>query len=107
PNVRVFRWGAPPLLFFLDFQNDGVHRSAERRLAADIRAWREKHPDGRIDVVGYSAGCGVTLGALALLKDERPVTTAVLLAPSVSPGYDLAPALAGLRGKLHTFRSTG
>jgi pimeloyl-ACP methyl ester carboxylesterase len=103
-HIEVLGWGAPGPLFVLNFQNDAIHRSAEAKLAATMHQWREAHPSGRIDLIGHSAGCGVTLGALAL-PDSTTAGTVVLLSPSVSPTYDLAPSLSKMAGKLHVFHS--
>ena len=55
-------------------------------------------------MIAHSAGCGVTLGALA--TDASPMAhTIVLLNPSVSPGYPLAPSLAKIEDRLHVFHS--
>ena len=103
--VQVVEWGAPPPLFFLNFQSQSIHNRAERDLAERIGNWRRQRPESRIDLIGHSAGGGVVLGALGRLNPEVSVDTVVLLAPSVSPGYELAPALAHLRGPLHVFHS--
>jgi alpha-beta hydrolase superfamily lysophospholipase len=68
--------------------------------------WRAEHPTARIDIIAHSAGSGVTLGALPRLQPEQ-VDTVILLAASVSPTYDLAPAMARISGPLHAFVSAG
>ncbi|MDB5321493.1 MAG: hypothetical protein JWN40_3124 [Phycisphaerales bacterium] len=103
-HIEVLGWGAPGPLFVLNFQNDAIHRSAEAKLASAMRQWREAHPNGRIDLLGHSAGCGVVLGALAL-PESPAARTVVLLNPSVSPTYDLAAPLAKVEGILHVFHS--
>ena len=59
----------------------------------------------RVAMVGHSAGGGVILGALGRLAGAESVRNVVLLSPSVSPGYDLAPALHRVRGQFHSFYS--
>jgi hypothetical protein len=103
-HLEVVHWGAPGPLFVLNFQNDDIHRGAEKKLAEAMKAWHDRHPAGRIDVIAHSAGCGVTLGALALAQAPAPGTV-VLLNPSVSPTYNLRPALAKVLGALHVFHS--
>lgn len=103
-QVQVFGWGAPLPLFFLNFSWQSIHDDAEQKLAQRINQWRRDHPAGRIRLLGHSAGCGVALGALGRLGDGR-VGNVVLLQPSVSPGYDLRPALAHMDGVLHVFYS--
>jgi pimeloyl-ACP methyl ester carboxylesterase len=89
-TIRTFAWGMPGALFVMNFNDKGVHARAEQKLA-DVIA---KQPTGPIDIVAHSAGCGVTLGALKQLPEGVRVRRVVLMSPSVSPGYDLAPSLA-------------
>jgi pimeloyl-ACP methyl ester carboxylesterase len=103
-RVEVVSWGMPGPLSLLNLQDDTIHRKAEAKLAAELRAWRQRHPESRVSVVAHSAGCGVTLGALAL-PDTPSVDSVVLLNPSVSPGYDLTPALPRIDDRLHVFHS--
>jgi hypothetical protein len=102
-SVRSFEWGAPAPLFALNFSSKSVHDRAEMALSKAITNWHREHPNGRVDLVGHSAGCGVILGALPRLDFD--VGTVILLAPSVSPGYDLHAALAKIDGRLHVFHS--
>lgn len=104
-NILTVTWGAPLPLFFLNFQTDSIHHSAEAKLRGRIIAWQDEHPGGTVSLVGHSAGCGVVLGAIASLGNGRAVKMVVLLAPSVSPGYDLRPALEHVSGVLHAFLS--
>lgn len=101
---QVVGWGAPPPMFFLNFSDKGIHDQAERDFAQRIQQWHTDHPQSRIAVIGHSAGCGVALGGVSQLHDFQ-VETLILLAPSVSPGYDLKPALAHLTGTVHVFTS--
>jgi len=98
-------WGAPWPLGVFNLQNRWIHESAERRLAKLLRGLLEHEPPPRLVLVGHSAGCGVILGALRRIPDQRRVQTVVLLSPSVSPHYDLAPALARVEGHMHVFHS--
>lgn len=104
-TVRVFAWGAPKPLFFANFSSASIHDRAEVGLAEQIDAWRCENPGARVLLVGHSAGCGVILGALPRLTTADPVNEVVLLAPSVSPGYDLAPAMQRVSGSVHVFFS--
>ena len=103
--LDTFHWGAPLPLFMINLQDRSIHASAEDDLAKSIVGWRGRHPDGRLVIIGHSAGCGVTLGALGKLEDSTAVDQVLLLAPSVSPGYDLAPPLRHVRQRLDVFYS--
>lgn len=103
-TVQTIGWGAPPPLFVFNYSVGAIHEDAESDVARRIEQWHEAHREGRIDLIGHSAGCGVVLGAVPRLKDAR-VNNIILLAPSVSPGYDLTPTLLHMDGKLHNFYS--
>lgn len=104
-NVEIVHWGAPGALFMLNMQNTAVHERAQEKLAATVIEWRLRHPAGRIDLVAHSAGCGVALGALKWIGQERHVNNVVLLRPSVSPQYELTDPLKHITGKLYVFYS--
>ncbi|WP_165066346.1 serine aminopeptidase domain-containing protein [Paludisphaera rhizosphaerae] len=61
-------------------------------VAETIRLFRDRRPDVPIFLVGKSGGCAVMVKALERIGAPL-VERAVLLAPALSPGYDLAPAL--------------
>jgi pimeloyl-ACP methyl ester carboxylesterase len=71
----------------------GSHtRAVGQRLAPQILAWKEAHPDQKVFLVAHSAGCGVALFA----ADQLPPNTLeriILLSPAVSARYNLRPAL--------------
>lgn len=103
--VQIVGWGAPTMFFFMNFNDTGIHESAERAFADRIARWCADHPTARINIIAHSAGCGVTLGALKRLKHEN-VETVILLAPSVSPTYKLEPAMPHVAGTLQAFVSS-
>ncbi len=104
-DVRMFVWGVPKPLFFLNFSNSSIHSRAEERLARVIAEHRTRFPEGRLSLVGHSAGCGVILGALARVGEEYDVQHVILLAPSVSPDYDFSRAMMRVRLRAHIFVS--
>jgi pimeloyl-ACP methyl ester carboxylesterase len=98
-----FAWGAPGPLFAMNFNTKSIHHAAERKLAERLGALSSANAD--LTLLGHSAGCGVILGALARLPESVRVRDVVLLHPSVSPGYDLTPALARVAGRITVFHS--
>lgn len=112
PHARyeTFAWGAPPPLFMLNLQNQAIHDDAERKLArliADRAAATTTAMRNRVQLVAHSAGCGVALGALRRLdRQASPVVSlVVLIAPSVSPAYDLSACAQSVGGPIHVFYS--
>lgn len=100
-TLQPWSWGAPKFFFLANFSDQRIHDQAEEQLARYL----EQLPSGvnRIDLIGHSAGCGVILGAVA--RSTRRVDTLILLAPSVSPGYDLKLALNNVKGRIYSFYS--
>lgn len=104
-HVRVLNWGMPKPLCFMNFSSRSVHDAAEAKLAAALSGRLAADPGATIDLIGHSAGCGVILGALARLPNGLAVGRVILLAPSVSPGYDVAPAVARAGGGIDVLTS--
>ena len=105
-SIVTVGWGAPLPLFALNFNTSAIHRDAEEKLARRLVDVRSNGQAATVDVIAHSAGCGVTLGALARLADPSVrVREVILLAPSVSPTFDLSPSLRQIDGRLHVFHS--
>jgi len=69
-----------------------------------VAACRQACP-GKVYLVGHSAGCAVILAAAEQLPPDS-VDRIILLAPSVSMGYDLRSALRSAREGLDVFYSS-
>jgi hypothetical protein len=112
-ELHVLHWGAPGALFMFNLQDPVIHAKAEAALGQELTTLAQAipstgastQPARRLHLVGHSAGCGVILGALRRLAPSIQVDHVILLSPSVSPGYDLAAALAHVRGTMHVFYS--
>lgn len=102
--LRVMNWGYGWLLFPVNIADTSLHHRAEAQLAEDVRAWRQGHPGCRVALIGHSAGAGVVLGMLGELDGDERIGPVILLAPAVSPGYDLRPALRHATA-IHVFYS--
>lgn len=104
-RLCVFNWGCSWALFPITLWSTGLHHDTERRLAVQITQWQKDHPGCRIVLIGHSAGAGVILGMLARLDDSTTVGPIILLAPALSPDFDLRPALAHANC-IHVFYSS-
>ncbi len=103
--VRTFKWGLPLPLYMMNLQDAGVHSAAEKSFARALEKWRERYPSGQLTLVGHSAGCGVILQSLRQMEKPIEVESVILLAPSLSPDYNLSPSLAHVKNCLHVFHS--
>jgi pimeloyl-ACP methyl ester carboxylesterase len=93
-HLRIQNWGYGWLLFLVTLNSNGLHEETERKVAEQIVQQRDRYPSSRIVLIGHSAGAGVVLGALTRLPDAMQIGPVILLAPDLSPDFDLGPALA-------------
>jgi hypothetical protein len=76
-----------------------IARKIFQKLAAD--------PQANIILTSWSGGCQVVIWALEDLPAEAKVQSVVMIAPAISPTYDLSRALAHVRGSLFACTSPG
>jgi hypothetical protein len=103
-ELSTFPWSHGHGRLLLD-QTDRAHARAQgERLAAAILDRKKREPNRRVVLVAHSAGCAVALAAGDRLPPDS-VDRTILLAPSVSAGYDLRPSLWAAREGLDVFCS--
>jgi pimeloyl-ACP methyl ester carboxylesterase len=76
------------------------------KVAEMLAAHASADPDSTIYLTAHSGGCAIAVWALEKLPDNVKVHTALLLAPALSPDYDLTPALRHVSDKMIVFTST-
>jgi pimeloyl-ACP methyl ester carboxylesterase len=105
--VRIQRWnaGVPLVRCALNLMSTTRHETASDALVSHAIAYRQKHAGTPVVIIAVSGGCWVAVRALEKLGPERAVAGVVLLAPAISPGYDLRAAVAATRGGILTVRS--
>ena len=103
-SVELFDWTVP-LSPLINLRNEGRNRRMAAVLADRILAYRTSHPGGAVFLVGHSGGTAVAVWAAEALPDGRQIDGIVLLASSLSPGYDLSSALRRTRGGVVNFCS--
>jgi len=90
--VQTLDWSHGHGRILSDHCHCAYARAAGERLAGKILEYRQSCPTGEVYLVSHSAGCMVVLAAAEHLPPGS-ITRVILLAPSVSSGYDLRPAL--------------
>lgn len=103
-QVRVVCWGHGPGRWHRDLTRVERHVEQAAALAAEVGSFRAQHPDAPVFLLGKSGGSGIVVRALEALPPGS-VERAVLLAPALSPGYDLSAALRAVRRDLVAFYS--
>lgn len=82
-----------------------LNRAAARRLANELATFAADNPTRPIFITCDSGGAGPVVWTLEALPANVHVEAVVLLAPALSPEYDLSPALARVRQKMLVFNS--
>lgn len=81
------------------------HHGSVPALARRVTKLRRANPEGRIVLMGLSAGTGLVVAALEKLPEDILVDDVVLLSPSVSAWHDLTQALRHVRRRLYATHS--
>ena len=77
------------------------------RAAEFVVARARKYPGERLVLTSHSAGGAMAVWTLEKLPPEVKVDDVLLMAPALSPDYDLTAALRHVRGKMYVFWSSG
>jgi pimeloyl-ACP methyl ester carboxylesterase len=103
-SVTIYDWTCsdPGLNALLSRQRN----QREAQAIADVLTGQFRtHPEIPICITAHSGGAGLAVWALEKLPADVRVRTLVLLAPALSPGYDLSAALAHVTGRAYAFTS--
>lgn len=103
-QVRLMPWGHGFGRWHRDLTDVSNHQAQAATMAGQVREFRETVPEGRVFLVGKSGGSGIVARALESLPEDA-VERAVLLAPALSPSYDLSRALQAVRTEMVVFWS--
>jgi hypothetical protein len=103
-SVEILRWGHGLGRWLADLSDVANRDHHARVLAESLRSHKSKRPSDQIYLIAKSGGSGVVVKALELLEEQQ-VDRAVLLAPALSPSYDLSHALHAVRCDMTVFWS--
>jgi pimeloyl-ACP methyl ester carboxylesterase len=103
-RVRVVRWGHGFGRWHADLSDVANHEAQSRWVVEQVRAWLEREPSKPVFLVGKSGGTWIVVKALEGLPGES-VEAVVLLAPAISPDYDLSKALRAVGREMVSFWS--
>lgn len=104
--IEIYDWTTGiPGNFVGNLSDLDRNRERARMLARKIVAYREQHPGAPVHLIGHSGGGGVAILTLEALPPGRQIDSAILLAPALSPNYDLTTALRRTRFGVCNFYS--
>ena len=103
-EIEIYDWtcndpGIPALHAYARNQDQAT------KIAAMIARIARIDPSRKIYITSHSGGAGLAVWALEKLPMDVQVDTLLMLAPALSPSYDLSLALAHVRGKAYAFYS--
>ena len=103
-SVETFNWTIP-LLVPINQRDIHRNRRIAAKLAKEIAKYRTDYPRRPVFLIGHSGGSALAVWTAEALPGQRRVDGIILLACSLSPGYDLSKALKRSRGGIVNFRS--
>jgi pimeloyl-ACP methyl ester carboxylesterase len=104
-QIEIFNWTHGKCRPLRDLQDVRYLLAQADRLVERVRDLQTSQPERPIYLLGHSAGAAIILAAAEKLPPAS-IERIVLLAPAVSPTYDLRPALRVSRRELVSFNST-
>ena len=108
-SVVVFPWNKCVMILtaLRNLMSKSHQETQSDKLVEQICAYRREFPDAKVALLAQSGGCYIVVRALEKLPPDIRIDRAVLLAPSMSPGYDIRPAAARCRRGLHSLGGPG
>lgn len=104
--IEIYDWGTPvPGGLLINIADLERNRAQAARLRDYIVVYRRTHPTQGVHIIGHSGGGGIAVMAVEMLPEDQQVSTVILLAPALSPEYDLAPALRRTSGGIFNYYS--
>lgn len=103
-NVEIYIW-TTSLIPLIDQLNIPAARLRAAALADRIKSYRRRFPENKLNIIALSAGTGVATWAVESLDRDTKINNLVLLASSLSHGYDMTKALKCMTGKIYVYHS--
>lgn len=106
--IVIYDWSKGWTGFWIgDLWAQERNHAVARDLAHLIMSYEAAEPGRPVTIIGHSGGGAVVVWALEALPDDCKVERAILLAPALSPDYDLSKALRAVRSRLYVTYSHG
>lgn len=103
--TTIIEWGLQPFGKLMNQINLPANQESSRRIAACIEQHHEEYPDSRIILIGFSSGAALAVMTAETLEEKVVLDRLILMAASLSPGYDLSGALSHCRNGVVSFYS--
>lgn len=92
--IEIFDWGvATPGGFLVNLTALERNKRQAKKLARRVTHYQASFPGRPVHLLAHSGGAGIALLALEAMAPAQQVTAVYLLAPAVSPNFDLTDGL--------------
>ncbi len=104
--IRIHDWtNGVPGGYLANLTNLERNRQQAQAIAQWIREYNRENPGRPVHLVGHSGGAALAVMALEALPEHQAVEAVILLAPTLSPEYDLSAALKRVARHMYSFSS--
>lgn len=104
--VEVYDWTAGSILLFpVNLRALDRNKHEAGKVAAKIVKYQDRYPNRPVHIIGHSGGGGIAVLTLEALSADHAITSAILLAPAISPDYDLRHAMRRTQQGIWNFYS--
>ncbi len=105
--MEIHDWTFGILWALRNLRDSRRHQAHAAILADKITAYQVEHPGRPVYMMGHSAGGAMTVLTLERLPHESRIEAGILLAPALSPAYDVTTALQHTTRGLWNFHAWG
>lgn len=105
--IEIHDWTIGPsyVSAVVNLRNSAHNRNQAREIASKIVRYQNQYPGKPVYLIGHSGGGGIAVYTLESLPPGYEVSSTILLAPALSPDYDLRRALRRCQGTIYHFFS--
>lgn len=103
--IELYDWTDGPLLILSNLRGLNRNRREAQELARRIVAYQDQYPGRPVHLIGYSTGAAMTVLTLEALPANRRVTSAILMAATLSSDYDLRTAMSHVERGILNYHS--
>ena len=104
--IHIYDWSkGPGGMFVGDLTDRTRNHAVAQDLARTVSTYAAAMPDRPVILIGHSGGAAVVVWALEAMPETCRVDRVILLAPALTPAYDLSAALKRVAKRMYVMHS--
>ena len=104
-TIERVTWGRAPFRALSNLTSLTANRRRAKGIAAKLAHFRKTRPHEPLVLVGFSGGGGLALLSASGLPEDVQLDRVILVAPAISPQFDLTPIQGRCKDKVINFYS--